>query len=55
MLTGLAFAFFPGGLENIALLSVLCFSLNVFGASQDVAVDGMAIDVLMHIILLNGN
>ena len=46
VLTGFAFAFFPGGLENIALLSALCFSLNVFGASQDVAVDGMAIDVL---------
>ncbi len=46
LLTGLAFAFFPGGLENIAILSALCFSLNVFGASQDVAVDGMAIDVL---------
>ena len=27
-------------------MSALCFSLNVFGASQDVAVDGMAIDVL---------
>lgn len=46
VLTGFGFAFFPGGLENIALLSALCFTLNVFGASQDVAVDGMAIDVL---------
>lgn len=46
VITGLAFLFFPGGLDNIALLSVLCFTLNVFGASQDVAVDGMAIDVL---------
>ena len=46
VLTGLAFLFFPGGLNNIALLSALCFTLNVFGASQDVAVDGMAIDVL---------
>jgi MFS transporter, PAT family, beta-lactamase induction signal transducer AmpG len=46
VLTGFAFAFFPEGLSNIAVLSVLCFLLNVFGASQDVAVDGMAIDVL---------
>ncbi len=46
VLTGLVFVFFPDGLSNIALLSGLCFSLNVFGASQDVAVDGMAIDVL---------
>ena len=46
VLTGLCFAFFPDGLESIAILSALCFSLNVFGASQDVAVDGMAIDVL---------
>ncbi|MDG2175294.1 MAG: MFS transporter [Gammaproteobacteria bacterium] len=46
VLTGIAFAFFPGGLENVALLSMLCFTLNVFAASQDVAVDGMAIDVL---------
>ena len=46
VLTGLAFAFFPEGLSNIALLSALCFTLNIFAASQDVAVDGMAIDVL---------
>ena len=46
VLTGLAFILFPGGLSNVSLLAMLCFSLNVFGASQDVAVDGMAIDVL---------
>ncbi|MGD8341004.1 MAG: MFS transporter [Gammaproteobacteria bacterium] len=46
VLTGLAFAFFPGGLENIVVLTALCLTLNVFAASQDVAVDGMAIDVL---------
>ncbi len=44
--TGIAFAFFPDGLENIAVLTALCLLLNVFAASQDVAVDGMAIDVL---------
>ena len=46
VLTGLAFILFPNGLANVTLLAMLCFSLNVFGASQDVAVDGMAIDVL---------
>ena len=46
VLTGLAFLFFPDGASNITLLTALCFTLNVFGASQDVAVDGMAIDVL---------
>ena len=46
VLTGLAFAFFPAGLENIVVLTTLCFVLNCFSATQDVAVDGMAIDVL---------
>ena len=45
-LTGLAFAFFPDGLDNLVTLTALCFVLNSFGAAQDVAVDGMAIDVL---------
>lgn len=46
VLTGVTFAFFPDGLSNIVVLTALCFLLNVFAASQDVAVDGMAIDVL---------
>lgn len=46
VLTGVAFAFFPQALENLAVLTALCFALNCFGAAQDVAVDGMAIDVL---------
>jgi PAT family beta-lactamase induction signal transducer AmpG len=46
VLTGLAFAFFPDGLDNLVALTALCFVLNSFGAAQDVAVDGMAIDVL---------
>ena len=45
-LTGLAFAFFPDGLDNLVMLTALCFVLNCFGAAQDVAVDGMAMDVL---------
>ncbi|MGD2167195.1 MAG: hypothetical protein PVF63_03750 [Gammaproteobacteria bacterium] len=36
--TGIAFAFFPEGLENIAVLTTLCLLLNVFSANQDVAV-----------------
>jgi PAT family beta-lactamase induction signal transducer AmpG len=46
VLTGVAFAFFPQALENLTVLTALCFVLNCFGAAQDVAVDGMAIDVL---------
>jgi PAT family beta-lactamase induction signal transducer AmpG len=46
VLTGAAFAFFPAGLDDIVLLTTLCFLLNCFSAIQDVAVDGMAIDVL---------
>jgi PAT family beta-lactamase induction signal transducer AmpG len=45
-LTGLAFAFFPGALDDLVALTALCFVLNCFGAAQDVAVDGMAMDVL---------
>jgi PAT family beta-lactamase induction signal transducer AmpG len=46
VLTGFAFAFFPGALDDLVTLTVLCFVLNCFGATQDVAVDGMAMDVL---------
>ncbi|MEY4640244.1 MAG: hypothetical protein RLZZ227_238 [Pseudomonadota bacterium] len=46
LFAGLAFAFFPDGLGNIVVLTTLCFVLNCFSATQDVAVDGMAIDVL---------
>ena len=45
-LTGLAFAFFPAALDDLVMLTALCFVLNCFGATQDVAVDGMAMDVL---------
>ncbi len=45
-ITGLAFAFFPGALDDLVALTALCFVLNCFGATQDVAVDGMAMDVL---------
>jgi len=45
-LTGLAFAFFPAALDDLVMLTALCFVLNCFGAAQDVAVDGMAMDVL---------
>lgn len=46
VLIGITFAFFAQGLENLVVLTTLCFLLNVFAAAQDVAVDGMAIDVL---------
>lgn len=46
VITGLAFAFFPDALDDMVLLTALCFLLNCFSAIQDVAVDGMAIDVL---------
>lgn len=46
VLTGLGFAFFPGALDDMVMLTALCFVLNCFSAIQDVAVDGMAIDVL---------
>ncbi len=46
LLAGIAFAFFPEALNDVALLTTLCFILNAFSATQDVAVDGMAIDVL---------
>jgi MFS transporter, PAT family, beta-lactamase induction signal transducer AmpG len=46
VLTGVAFAFFPGALDELVVLTALCFVLNCFGAAQDVAVDGMAMDVL---------
>ena len=46
VLTGITFAFYPDGLQDVTILTVLCFTLNLFAASQDVAVDGMAIDVL---------
>src|SRR6185503_8447720 len=45
-LTGLAFAFFPAALDDLVMLRALCFVMNCFGAAQDVAVDGMAMDVL---------
>ena len=42
VVVGGSFAFFPEGLENLAVLTALCFLLNCFGATQDVAVDGIA-------------
>lgn len=45
-LTGFSFLFFPNGADDVVLLTALCFLVNVFSATQDVAVDGMAIDVL---------
>ena len=42
----LALAFIPNPIENIALLTAGCFVVNFCGAFQDVATDGMAVDLL---------
>ena len=41
-----ALMFMPDGLSHFALLTAVVFTINLFAAVQDVAVDGMAIDVL---------
>lgn len=46
VLVSLGFLFIPDGLNNLVMLTALCFLLNCCTAVQDVAVDGMAIDVL---------
>jgi PAT family beta-lactamase induction signal transducer AmpG len=48
---GLLFSFFlftliPDPINNIALLTVVGFTVSFFGSFQDVATDGMAIDIL---------
>ncbi|HIG44106.1 MAG: MFS transporter [bacterium] len=42
----LSMALVPDPAENVVLLTWVAFSVNCFSAVQDVAVDGMAIDVL---------
>ena len=42
----IAMAFVPDPLNNIALLSAAGFAVGFFGAFQDVATDGMAIDIV---------
>jgi len=46
LLMGLAFVLLPLALDDATLLTGLCFLLMAFAAMQDVAVDGMAMDVL---------
>ena len=46
VLSMIAMAFVPDPTNNIVLLTGMAFLANTFAASQDVAVDGMAIDVL---------
>jgi MFS transporter, PAT family, beta-lactamase induction signal transducer AmpG len=41
-----ALMFMPDALTHFALLTAVVFTINLFAAVQDVAVDGMAIDVL---------
>ena len=42
----IAMAFVPDPLNNLKLLMVAGFSVSFFGAFQDIAVDGMAIDIV---------
>ena len=46
LMSFLALAFIPNPVENIALLTAGCFAVNFCGAFQDVATDGMAVDLL---------
>ena len=46
ILSFIAMAFVPDPLNNIQLLMVAGFFISFFGAFQDVAVDGMAIDIV---------
>jgi len=46
LLSLVALAFAPDPLQNLWLLTWMAFTVNLFAAVQDVAVDGMAIDVL---------
>lgn len=41
-----ALAFLPDPLNNMALFMVAAFTINFFGAFQDVATDGMAVDII---------
>lgn len=46
MASFIAMAFVPDPLDHLPLLMTTAFFVSVFGASQDVATDGMAIDVV---------
>ena len=44
----IAMAFIPDPLNNLSTLMIAGFWISFFGAFQDVAVDGMAIDIIPH-------
>jgi len=46
MLSFIAMAFVPDPLNNIKLLMIAAFFVSLFGSIQDVATDGMAIDIV---------
>jgi len=46
ILSFIAMAFVPDPLNNIRLLMIAGFSVSLFGSIQDVATDGMAIDIV---------
>lgn len=46
MLSFLSMVLIPDPLNNITMLSVMGFTVSFFGAFQDVATDGMAVDII---------
>lgn len=46
ILSFLSMSFIADPLNNLSMLMILGFTVNFFGVSQDIAVDGMAIDIL---------
>lgn len=46
MVSFFAFGFIPHPLDNLYTLMVVGFIVNFFGAIQDIAIDGMAVDII---------
>lgn len=46
MLSFLGFGFIPDPLDNLNTLIIIGFIVNIFGAIQDIAIDGMAVDII---------
>lgn len=46
MLSFLGFGFIPDPLGNLSTLIIIGFVINLFGSIQDIAIDGMAVDII---------
>lgn len=46
VLSFISLAFVPNPLENFAMITIMGFIVSVFGCFQDVATDGMAVDII---------